>query len=98
VAFVDDSIAVSRNRVVQKIARALLEALEAFEAGGLDAVRAEWEAMDAHAGHRLRVRLADGRVMTGVADGLCEDGALRLVTSKGVREVRSGTVVSARPA
>ena len=76
--------------------RALIAALDGFEAGGLDALRAEWEAMDAHAGQRLRVRLADGRVITGVAGGLAEDGALRLVTRNGVRAVRSGRVVSAR--
>ena len=96
VAFVGDFIAVSRNEILQGIATALLHALDAFEAGGLDALRAEWEAMDAHAGQRLRVRLADGRVMTGVAGGLAEDGALRLVTRNGVRAVRSGRVVSAR--
>jgi biotin-(acetyl-CoA carboxylase) ligase len=52
--------------------------------------------MDAHAGQRLRVRLAGGRVVSGVAGGLAEDGALRLVTRNGVRAVRSGRVVSAR--
>ena len=52
--------------------------------------------MDAYAGQRLRVRLAGGRVVTGVAGGLAVDGALRLVTRSGVRAVRSGRVVSAR--
>jgi len=96
VAFVGDFIAVSRNEILQGTATALIAALDGFEAGGLDALRAEWEAMDAHAGQRLRVRLADGRVITGVAGGLAEDGALRLVTRNGVRAVRSGRVVSAR--
>ncbi len=54
--------------------------------------------MDAHAGARLRVRLADGRVLTGVARGLDGDGGLRLETSSGLRVVRSGRVLSARPA
>lgn len=96
VAFVGDFIAVSRNEILQGMATALLAALDAFEAGGLQALRAEWEAMDAHAGQRLRVRLADGRVMTGLAGGLAEDGALRLVTRSGIRAVRSGRVVWAR--
>src|SRR5687767_13296019 len=96
VAFVRDFIAVSRNVILQATAEGLLAALDAFEAGGLEALRADWEAMDAHAGQRLRVRLADGRVMTGTAGGLAEDGALRLVTRNGVRAVRSGRVVSAR--
>ena len=58
---------VSRNRVIQAVGVALLEALERFEAQRLDALRADWEAMDAHAGQRLRVRLADGRTLSGIA-------------------------------
>jgi BirA family biotin operon repressor/biotin-[acetyl-CoA-carboxylase] ligase len=85
-----------RNRIIQAITAALLEALEAFEAGGLDAVRDEWLALHAHAGQRLRVRLADGRTLTGIAAGLAEDGGLQLQTRSGVRAVRSGRVVSAR--
>ena len=61
-------------------------------------LRAAWERMDAHAGKRLRVRLADGRVLTGVARGLDGDGGLRLQTRSGLRAVRSGRVLSARPA
>jgi hypothetical protein len=44
------------------------------------------------------VRLADGRVMSGVASGLADDGALQLRTRGGLRAVRSGRVVSARAA
>jgi biotin-(acetyl-CoA carboxylase) ligase len=78
------------------VARALVEAVGEFERRGLDAVRADWEAMDAHAGQRLRVRLADGRVMSGTASGLAHDGSLRLATRKGMQAVHSGRVVSAR--
>jgi BirA family biotin operon repressor/biotin-[acetyl-CoA-carboxylase] ligase len=98
IAFLDEFASVSRNRLIQETALALLKALEAFEAGGLDAVRADWEAMDAHAGQRLRVRLANGRVLTGMADGLAYDGSLRLMTRAGLQTVRSGRVVSARAA
>jgi BirA family biotin operon repressor/biotin-[acetyl-CoA-carboxylase] ligase len=87
---------VDRNEVIREIGLALLEALDAFERRGLGALRAEWEAMDAHAGQRLRVRLADGRVVSGVAAGLGEDGSLQLHTRKGVTAVTSGRVVSAR--
>jgi biotin-[acetyl-CoA-carboxylase] ligase BirA-like protein len=87
---------VDRNEVIRRIGLALLEALDAFERHGLDALRADWEAMHAHAGQRLRVRLADGRVVSGVAAGLGEDGSLRLHTRKGVTAVASGRVVTAR--
>lgn len=82
--------------IAAAIGDALLEALAAFEARGLDAVRAEWERLDAHAGQRLRVRLANGRVLTGIASGLEADGALRLATRAGVRAVRSGRVITSR--
>ena len=87
-----------RNRIIASIAAALLEALAAFEARGLEAVREEWEAMDANAGRRLRVRLANGRMITGVASGLAHDGGLQLRTRGGIRAVSSGRVVSSRAA
>jgi BirA family biotin operon repressor/biotin-[acetyl-CoA-carboxylase] ligase len=68
-----------------------------FDERGPDAAR-RWEAMDAHAGQRLRVRLADGRTLSGIAAGLGEDGALRIHTKRGMRTVASGRVVSARAA
>jgi len=89
---------VSRNEVIRRIGLALLEAVGQFERNGLDGLRAEWESMDAHAGQRLRVRLADGRVLSGKAAGLRPDGALQLQTTKGMRSVTSGRVVSARVA
>jgi BirA family biotin operon repressor/biotin-[acetyl-CoA-carboxylase] ligase len=94
----DEFVSVSRNHVIQKIGLGLLEALHAFEARGLDGVRADWEAMDAHAGQKLRVRLADGRTLSGIASGLAEDGSLRLRTRRGLRAIASGRVISARAA
>jgi len=98
VASLDRYIDVDRNLVIACTAASLLEAIATFEAHGLEPLRAEWEAMDAHAGERLRVRLADGRILTGVARGLEPDGALRLQTPSGLRTVRSARVLSARPA
>jgi BirA family transcriptional regulator, biotin operon repressor / biotin---[acetyl-CoA-carboxylase] ligase len=89
---------ISPEEILKRIIGSLVEALDAFEAGGLDALRGEWEALHAHAGHRLRVRLADGRSVSGIEAGLDQDGGLRLRTRAGLRAVRSGTVVSARAA
>jgi BirA family biotin operon repressor/biotin-[acetyl-CoA-carboxylase] ligase len=88
----------TRNEMIGKIGAALLEALAVFQKQGLDGMRHEWEAMDAHAGRRLRVRLANGRVVTGIAAGLAQDGALRLRTRAGMRDINSGRVVSSRAA
>jgi len=96
VAALDQFVRPSRNRVISAIARSLVAALERFEAEGFAGARAEWEAMDAHAGQRLRLRLADGRSISGIGAGLAADGALRLVTRRGERAVYSGRIVSAR--
>jgi BirA family biotin operon repressor/biotin-[acetyl-CoA-carboxylase] ligase len=87
-----------RNVVLARVAAELVRSLDLFEARGLEPLRREWEALDAHAGRRVRVRLADGRVISGLARGLAEDGGLRVATRGGVRAVRSGRVVSSRPA
>jgi biotin-(acetyl-CoA carboxylase) ligase len=73
------------ERLARALGDSLLTSLAAFEARGLEAVRAEWDRLDSHAGRKVRVRLADGRVLTGIASGLEPDGALRLATRSGVR-------------
>lgn len=98
IAWLEQYVEIPRNLLIQRIALALLEALDAFETHGLGTLRAQWEAMDAHAGQRLRVRLADGRTLSGIASGLTEEGSLQLRTRRGVRAVTSGRVVSARAA
>jgi BirA family transcriptional regulator, biotin operon repressor / biotin---[acetyl-CoA-carboxylase] ligase len=98
VAFVHDFASAARNQVIQQVGNALVAALDEFESHGLQTLRAEWEAMDAHAGQRLRVRLANGRVVSGTASGLAQDGSLQLMTRNGLQAVASGRVVSARAA
>jgi BirA family biotin operon repressor/biotin-[acetyl-CoA-carboxylase] ligase len=90
--------AVDRNQIISRVAASLLEALAAFDAEGLARLGGEWEAMHAHAGERMRVRLANGRVLTGIAQGLAADGALSLHTGTGVHAVHSARVLSARRA
>ena len=85
----------ARNAVIAALGRELLQALRAFDVGGFEPFRSDWAALDAYAGQRLRVRLADGRLLAGRADGLAADGALQLRTRHGVRTVRNGRVVSA---
>ncbi|HYR35697.1 MAG TPA: biotin--[acetyl-CoA-carboxylase] ligase [Burkholderiales bacterium] len=98
IAALEQFIAVDRERVIERVAQCLVEALATFDAHGLEPLRGEWERLHAHAGKRLRVRLADGRVLTGLARGLDGEGALRLETRAGLRAVRGGRVLSARPA
>ena len=98
VASLDQYVQLDRNRLIAAVAASVLEALAIFEAEGLGPLRPQWEALHAHAGERVRVRLADGRVLCGIARGLGEDGALRVETTRGVRAVRSAQVLMARPA
>lgn len=88
----------SRNALAARLVGEIWRALQTFDAEGLAPFRAEWEMLHAHAGQRVRIRLADGRVLAGVADGLCEDGGLRLRTRAGLRSVRTGRVLSVRSA
>jgi BirA family biotin operon repressor/biotin-[acetyl-CoA-carboxylase] ligase len=97
-ASLDRFISVDRAAVVERVAAGLLDAMAQFAAHGLEPLRVEWERMHAHAGERLRVRLANGRVVTGRARGLDRDGGLQLETRAGLRAVQSGRVLSARPA
>jgi BirA family biotin operon repressor/biotin-[acetyl-CoA-carboxylase] ligase len=98
IASLDQFIEPDRERVIECVAQRLLDALATFQRDGLGSILREWERMDAHAGHRLRVRLAGGRVLTGLARGLDRDGGLRLETRAGVLAVYSGRIVSARAA
>ena len=87
--------ALERNAVIAAVAREVLAALQAFETAGLPAFAEAWRARHAHEGRRLRVRLADGRTVSGIADGLAPSGALRLQTRGGTRDVASGRLLSA---
>lgn len=88
----------SRNAIAAALASALCASLDAFEQRGFESAHDEWESMNAHAGRRLRVRLAGGRVLAGVVEGVDEHGGLRLRTARGEQAVHSGRVVNARPA
>jgi biotin-(acetyl-CoA carboxylase) ligase len=87
-----------RNLLIGRITCELLQVLESFDVSGLALLRGEWESLHAHAGHRIRLRLADGSVVSGIHTGVAEDGALRVRTREGVRALHSARVLSARPA
>jgi len=87
-----------RNAVIGAVAREVLAALERYERCGLPAFSEEWRALHAHEGRRLRLRLADGRSVSGIAAGIAPTGALRLRTRAGTREVASGRIIGKRVA
>lgn len=83
----------SRNRIAARVVAELARTLRAFDEAGLDAFRGAWESMHAQQGERLRVRIADGRVVQGVAEGIAKDGALLLRNRRGLRTIASGSVM-----
>jgi BirA family biotin operon repressor/biotin-[acetyl-CoA-carboxylase] ligase len=87
-----------RNEIAIRVAAALADALESFENAGFEAFRQEWEAMHANQGETMKVRTPDGRVISGIADGLAADGGLLLRTRRGVQAIRAGSVVRGRAA
>jgi BirA family biotin operon repressor/biotin-[acetyl-CoA-carboxylase] ligase len=95
VASVEQFIVPDEEALIAEVGISLMAALDAFEAEGFEAARGEWESMHAHAGQRVKVRLADGRSITGIAAGVAEDGALRLLTRSGSKAIRSGTLRAA---
>jgi BirA family biotin operon repressor/biotin-[acetyl-CoA-carboxylase] ligase len=82
---------VARNAVVVAVLERLLPALALFDAQGLAPFRPRYAALDALHGQRVVVRQDSGDIV-GVAEGIAEDGALRLRTPQGLRDFHAGEV------
>jgi len=100
IAALEDCVAPlpSREAVIGAIARALVPAVEAFDARGFGTWRSRWLALAEGLGARLRLRLAGGGTASGRFAGLEPDGALRLATRAGERTYAVGNIVTARTA
>jgi BirA family biotin operon repressor/biotin-[acetyl-CoA-carboxylase] ligase len=79
------------DALLARIAAPLLDAVLAFERGGFAAFAARYAARDGLAG-----RTVQAQGLSGIAEGVDRDGALRLRTAEGAVAVRSGEV-SVRP-
>src|SRR5262245_46053580 len=80
VASIDQFASPHEEDLLAAIAAELMTSIDAFEAAGFETARVQWEQMHAHAGRRVKVTLANGRSVSGIAAGLDEDGALSLHT------------------
>ncbi|MEL1262827.1 bifunctional biotin--[acetyl-CoA-carboxylase] ligase/biotin operon repressor BirA [Pseudoxanthomonas putridarboris] len=81
----------SRNALAARLVSALLAALDAFDQEGLPPFLPRYAALDALAGREVVLHAADGDAH-GVADGIGEDGALRVRIGHEVRHVHAGEV------
>lgn len=82
---------VSRDTVVAALLSHLLPALEQFDAQGLAPFLPRYAAMDALLGQDVRIEEA-GVLHEGVAEGLADDGALRVRTASGEMLFHAGEV------
>jgi len=81
----------SRNTLAAQLLDALLPALEQFDREGLASFLARYAALDVLAGRAVTVHGTQGDEH-GVADGIGDDGALRVKVGQAVRLVHAGEV------
>lgn len=81
----------ARQAVVVAVLERLLPALALFDAEGLAPFLPRYAALDALRGRAVAVKLDEGEVI-GTAEGIAEDGALRVATPQGGRVFHAGEV------
>jgi BirA family transcriptional regulator, biotin operon repressor / biotin---[acetyl-CoA-carboxylase] ligase len=88
---------VDRNCLLARLLMALREVLMEFARTGFRPLQREWQSYHVLEDAAVRLTLPDGATVTGVAQGVSEEGALLLATRSGVKRFYSGEV-SLRPA
>lgn len=81
----------SRNLLAGLLLQHLLLALHEFQRHGLAPFMAEWKQLDLIAGKRVALNLA-GRNIHGIAQGVANDGALKLLVNGAIQRYYSGEV------
>ena len=81
----------SRNVLAARLLDALLPALEQFDGEGLAPFLARYAALDVLAGRAVTVHGPQGDEQ-GVAEGIGDDGALRVKVGQAIRQVHAGDV------
>lgn len=81
----------NRNALVAKLLGSLSAKLPAFDRDGFAPFADSWRAVDAYAGREVVLTLGDREVF-GVANGVSDNGELRLETASGVQHYNGGEV------
>jgi BirA family transcriptional regulator, biotin operon repressor / biotin---[acetyl-CoA-carboxylase] ligase len=89
--------ALDRNEVLAVLLDELVQVLNVFASSGFASMREEWEQYHAQQNQSVLLRLPTGKIETGVALGVAEDGALLFKSGLAVRRLHSGEI-SLRPA
>lgn len=82
----------SRSQLLATVLHELACVLRQFEQGGFALLRDEWERYHIHQNSPVRLRMADGRIVSGIARGVSDNGELCLETPQGMRCFNSGDV------
>ncbi len=82
----------SRNQLLANLLKELASVLSEFSQSGFTGLRVEWEQHHAHQNKSIRLRMPDGKVISGIAHGVSEQGELCLETAQGMRRFNSGEV------
>lgn len=86
------SVMPSRCQLLASLLHELSLVLREFERGGFALLRNEWERYHIHQGRQIRLKLPDGRNVSGIACGVNESGELCLETRQGVQYFNSGEI------
>jgi len=81
-----------RTTLLTALLRALAAHLPRYQAQGLPAFRAAWLQRHAHQGRHVRLVQDERVLLEGEAQGIAEDGALLVLTERGLERVLSGEV------
>ncbi|MFZ2541810.1 MAG: biotin--[acetyl-CoA-carboxylase] ligase [Gallionella sp.] len=82
----------TRSQLLACVLQELVCVLRQFEQGGFALLRNEWERYHVHQNSPIQLRMADGRIMSGIACGASENGELCLETVQGIQSFNSGEV------
>jgi len=82
----------TRNQLLAALLRELANVLRQFAQDGFAVWRAEWEQYHIYRDRTVKLRMADGSTVSGIARGISDIGELCLETEQGVRRFNSGEV------
>ena len=85
-------VRVNRNNLAIELINSLIDHIENFEQHGFEVLMARWQEMDELNGRKVRVLKPVGEPVEGQADGIDEQGRLRLLGNDGPSLISSGEV------
>jgi BirA family biotin operon repressor/biotin-[acetyl-CoA-carboxylase] ligase len=82
----------TRNQLLAELLQELASVLNEFSNNGFATLRAEWKQYHAFQNKQIQLRMPDGKVVSGIARGVSENGELCMENAQGVRRYNSGEV------